>query len=274
MSGAKRSRRRRWLATAFTVGLWAFIVVGTIATVPALVRDGGWLAVAGCAAWSFGCAVVMVLLLYVGFRIGLRRPKFELFSLLLAFATVLLMLLVPPVTTVIAYGAEAATAAGYVAVLSGWGTIWIWAVLASRGFEERNAEAERFRARFEEGPIGNWRGVRTDLQDADGSGHFRLWDTPDTESSSECIDFHWRLDGESLIDISLVSDQPDKRIRFVVVRHAGIAKLMLTVAGASLPDQLSSEIGFAEFDEVSWPRFFVFEYIGEPASGVTSPSLL
>jgi hypothetical protein len=277
MATTGRCRRRRWLRVAFNIGFWGFVVVGTITTVPALIRDGGWLAVAACAAWSYGCAAVVTILFLVH---ALRWAKVDRLGAVIAIASLFLMLLAPPVTAATLYSVEAAGGAAYLAILSGWGTLAVFGLRASRKLERDAFESERFRARFKEGPIGNWRGVRFVNQDveqgcriafsADGSGHYWLRDNRDAERSADSVHFHWKLTQERLIEVVSRDEEAGKRLEFFVGYYAGpTAKLMFNVPGIQWPERSACEISYAEFDKISWPRFVVFDYVGEPASGAT-----
>ena len=209
-----------------------------------------------------------------------RRPKISVVRVLVAFSSFLSMLLAPPVTAAVLYSADAAGGAAYVAILSGWGSICVFAVLATRKSDKETVARKRFEARFKDGPIGGWRGVRTGLRDVeqgcqivfspDGSGHYRLWGATETERGADAAQFRWNSVSERQIEVTPTIDEPSKRLEHVIAFYAGnSAKLLLSVAGAQSPQQSPWEIGWADFDTVHWPRFVAFDYVGEPMSGAT-----
>ena len=275
MAASDCSRRRRWFAIAFNIVFWGIIVVGTIWTAPFLFRDGGWLAVAASAAWSFGCAITLIMTLWL----ESRRPKVDRLGVVVAIASLFMMILAPPVTAAILYGAEAAGGAAYVAIFAGWGTICVFALLAAERSENDAVESRCFRARFKHGPIGNWRGVRLDGQnewqgcrivfESDGAGQYRLWDSPEAEGSATLVPFRWRSSGENVIEV-LLDDNTSKRLEYgpLLSTYAPV-KLMLFVQGLQAQTESPYEIGNAERDSLHWPRFVAFDYLGEPTSSAT-----
>jgi hypothetical protein len=250
------------------------IVLGTIGTVPWLVRDGGWLALAVCAAWSFGTAVALLL----AAKFAKPSPKKQAIFALLIIASFFLIPIVPGAMCAILYGPEAGGGACYLGFFCGWGPMFVVGFFENRRLQREAIETERFRARFEDGPIGNWRGVRLDLQggeqgcqivfNADGSGHYRLWDAREAEDGAGSIQFRWRPEGEYLIELTLLGDEASRRLKYALAFYGdGATKLLLSVAGSELPDESSPwQIGSEEFDRVHWPRYLAFEYLGEPAS--------
>jgi hypothetical protein len=273
MSESAPPRRRRWPGIVLAILLWSFVIVLTIATVPSLFRDGGWPAIAACVAWSVGtAAAVMVGVWFAQGRLG-KKPMLAAFFLFTCFVVALFA---PPVTVAIIYGSEAATAAVYLAFLFGWGTINIFALFASSHLRRQARKVERFLARFKEAPIGNWRGIRYAKQDEegcqvvfnpDGQGHFRLWDAPDRESAAQPIPFRWQAPGEHRIDVNLVDDQTSKELEFGIAFCGGTSvRMLLSVRGIEPPEQSPYDIGFAEYDQAHWPRWVVFDYLGEPES--------
>jgi hypothetical protein len=271
MSGSTPQRRRRWPGIVLAILLWSFVIVLTIATVPSLFRDGGWPAIGACVAWSVGTAASWMIAVWLAAeRLG-KKPMLAAFVFLTCFVVALFA---PTVTVAIIYGSEAATAAVYLAFLFGWGTINIFALIASSHLRRQARKVERFLARFKEAPIGNWRGFRYTKQgeegcqivfNSDGNGHFRLWDAADRESAAQPFPFRWQAAGEHRIDANLVDDQTSKQLKVGIALCGGTSvRMLLSVRGVEPPEQSPYDIGFVEYDHAHWPRWVVFDYLGEP----------
>jgi hypothetical protein len=267
-------------ALLWTVVL-GFLLLGTIATLPWLFRDGGWFPIAACAAWSACIPGTLYLVIRFAPR-RLTKAESAQFGMFLIVVTILIgMLIAPAAAIAFLYGPEAATGASYVSGLIGVGGIVTSALVYNWRSQRETAKHNRFYARFKDGPVGVWRGVRLGFGrveegcgivfNPDSAGHFRLWEGAENETTAPPTTFRWRRVGENLIEVRLDGDGSLKKIEFIIPYTATKAvKLMLRLPGIELPDIVPSEVGFAEFDNIHWPRYLFFDHLGEPPAATVA----
>ena len=137
--------RRRWPGIVLAILLWSFVIVLTIATIPSCFAMVGGRRLRRA---SLGPSVRRRVMLGVWLEGRLsKKPMLAGFVLLAGFVVALFA---PPVTAAIDYGPEAATAAVFLAFLFGWGTINIFALIASANLRRQAGKVERFLSRFKE----------------------------------------------------------------------------------------------------------------------------